>query len=253
MSKNSLLSISFNSNAINLLRKTEGGELIEISVKINPVLSIGDNLDLFFAENLNIYNHPYTKVSLISFTNNFLLAPQISEELEANYYSDYLDPNFIGQKEKKNNLNFTDTVNNFQCNVIYSIEEQLYKSISDHFDNFYCNHSSSLFLNNIFCSDQPELHLIIQNDSILIAVFKESKLLLCNLFNGKSDEDCLYHILNTVAQLKLEPASLLVYFYGFFEEKKNLRDKLKKIFPHINFGENDKEIRKHFLSLATTL
>lgn len=92
---------------------------------------------------------------------------------------------------------------NLKINLIFGCPTKIVNAIKKVFNNTEISHSIIEFLRNI--ENSNGVFVALGNAKIDVAVVAESKLLLLNTFTYSSNEDILYHLLNIMYTLKLQP------------------------------------------------
>ncbi|NLU39423.1 MAG: DUF3822 family protein [Bacteroidales bacterium] len=89
------------------------------------------------------------------------------------------------------------------------------------------------------CFLQPTLFVARFSDLLILILFHEKKVHFINQFYVKNDTDCLYYILNTASQLKLDMKTNLRIF-GKISRKSVLVSMLQGYFMNVEFASTDK-------------
>ena len=112
--------------------------------------------------------------------------------------------------------------------------------IFEAFGTFTYKHISTLFIDVIrsinLTSDSPQMHIDINESSMLLLVMQGSKVILNNHFEFSSPQDFIYFILFTVEQLQLDPETLPLYLSGKIDEDDDLYAIAYKYIRHIDFN-----------------
>ncbi|MBV5343771.1 DUF3822 family protein [bacterium] len=101
------------------------------------------------------------------------------------------------------NIIFNKVSDNLKTNLIFGCPAKIIKAIKKVFDNIEISHSIVEFLESF--ENNNGVFVALGNTKIDVAVVSDSKLLLLNTFTYSSNEDILYHLLNIMYTLKLQP------------------------------------------------
>lgn len=146
-------------------------------------------------------------------SSNFNLIPILSEEM-------------IDEKALVDFMNWTpdqkvykrvDNTHNIE--IQFQPESIANHAISHSIPAIQKHHITELFLN--ICKGNG-VHIFLYLNKLLIIVLFESKVILCNLFETKTDEEVLYFLLLVYQELSLSQEETPVTMYGLFPEKEEL-------------------------------
>jgi hypothetical protein len=105
------------------------------------------------------------------------------------------------------------------CWCIFDVPLNLSEYLTARFPK--CNIKHSLFplvegvlKRNRVNSEKGQVHLNFYRDCFEMVIVNNSKLILCNIFNYKTERDVLYHVLFTFDQLKLSSESTELILHG---------------------------------------
>lgn len=81
-------------------------------------------------------------------------------------------------------------------------------------------------------NSQPVMHVLFYPETMLVAVYRKSKLQLVQTYNYQVAEDAVYYLLNICRQLELSPEEALLVLSGYVQDDSVLLTELKKYFLH---------------------
>ena len=162
----------------------------------------------------DIFNHEFKSIEILYASRKFTLVPQAFYGRGS--IDKYLWFNNIQEK------GFTVEKNLFpkaECWCIFDIPQNLSEYLSAKFpkssvkNNLFPLVEGALKRNRPY-PEKQQVHLNFFRDNFEMVVVNGSKLILCNIFNYKTDRDVLYHVLFTFDQLKLPPESTELIIHG---------------------------------------
>ena len=84
---------------------------------------------------------------------------------------------------------------------------------------------------------QPVIHVLFYPETMLVAVYRKSKLQLVQTYSYQVAEDTVYYLLNICKQLELSPEEALLVISGYVQEDSVLFIEIKKYFLHYKMDE----------------
>ncbi len=224
-SPNSLIFCQFTQDYAQII---ELGE-IEFDLIINPSLSLLERLKFVFANYQLI--KPYQKVYISILNLNFALIPTaFANTTNSNALLQFTIGSNIPSTTIENNLN------NFK--FCFTLEQDLKQYLEKTFSTAFISHAGAVNL-NLFINhpnfSNTNLLLIINYNSIEIAVKHTTNLKFYNVFNVQANEDIIYYLLFTLEQLSLNPITVNMVVAGQIVDNSTLINSLKKYIKHINF------------------
>ena len=186
-------------------------------------------------------------------TNKIVSILNSDELVKRNFYSNTISisslnciVNSSGQTAENEKLKMleleTDVHENIKCDLIShngKVLEIIY-SISNSINNLFNNYFNN---SSIFCSDtillknylnklnpQSSLKVHICHNTIYITYFYNNEIIFHNKFIFKSEEDILYHTINTINQLRIKSDECIIKISGIVNELTNslLKDYIKE-------------------------
>lgn len=132
-----------------------------------------------------------------------------------------------------------------EIKLIYSLPVEIKNTLDKLFPNHNLKHigysTVKLFFNH-FQLKNADLFLNIHKGQIEVAIKKDKKPMLYNVFNTLSDEDILYYLLFTIEQYNLNPLTLKVAIAANSETQSELFTAIKKYIKNVEFAVSDKLI-----------
>jgi len=177
-----------------------------------PRLLLKHVRDVFETE--DIFQLDYKSIEILYATKKFTLVPQAfygrGSSEKYLWFNNIQEKGFVVEKNLFARAG---------CWCIFDIPQNLNEYLSARFPK--CNIKHSLFplvegvlKRNRVNSDKGQVHLNFYRDSFEMVIVNNSKLILCNIFNYKTERDVLYHVLFTFDQLKLSPESTELTLHG---------------------------------------
>ena len=94
-------------------------------------------------------------------------------------------------------------------------------------------HIYTLWTSSILSSTVPEgqqMYLVFAADKVLVAVYRDTQLMLLQSFGYTTPEDVVYHLLHCSDQLALSQEECTLHISGFIDEDSALFNEIKKYF-----------------------
>lgn len=176
----------------------------------NQALSLYQLKEYF--EKYPLLNLQYAKIFLVTCTREKLLIPGLyyNEQAAATFYSftqeTHSDDHFLHNRIKDLDIYLETT---FPKSIISFIQS--------HFPHVRIINSTYQFL--IDASSQcenviPQAYIAIEHQYFDLAIFNNDQLILFNTFDYRNNTDILYHVLNCIQTLKLEPQKVHLSLTG---------------------------------------
>lgn len=171
------------------------------------------------------------KIGLIS--NKFTLVPNsLFKEDSAEVYL-----NNSVKVPKDYEVSF-DLIPALQAANVYAYDYSSLEHLLAYFPQAKCFHTSTGLLNNFlsnFASDTKDVFINVYAYQLSITILDKGQLLLHNIFDFKSSEDCLYYILLVYKQLGLNPKKHALYIAGELMKDSEIYNLLYKYIRNIHF------------------
>lgn len=191
------------------------------------------------SENLN--NEEILKLNFISSTIIFenISCTLVPEE----FYSEKHNKTFLDFNIGDSDIIKSDKLNTVEAYLIYSFD----KKINDIIETILPkakqkSHQSiliDLFGNMI--NDEENVYINLENNKLIITIFRKNKLIFNNTFEYQTKEDILYHILFCLEQLKIDRDKVKVLLYGNIREKDETFNLLFEYIRHVSLAKDEKK------------
>ncbi|MCP4438932.1 MAG: DUF3822 family protein [Aureispira sp.] len=191
------------------------------------------------------------KIGIVS--NKFTLVPNsLFEEESAEIYL-----NTSVKIPKKHKVSF-DRISALQAVNVYAYDYSSIEHLLAYFPKATFYHNTTGLLDNFisnFASDTKDVFINIYAHQLSITVLDRGQLLLHNIFEFKSSEDCLYYILLVYKQLALNTKKHAIYVAGELMKDSEIYNMLYKYIRNIhfvatpnfyNFGTKVKQLSSNF-------
>jgi hypothetical protein len=187
----------------------------------------------------DIFQNEFKSIEILYVTPKFTLVPQVF------YGRGSLDKYlWFNNSEEKGFVVEKNLFARAQCWCIYDIPQNLSEYLSAKFPKSTLRHNlfplvEGVLKRNRAYADREQVHLNFFRDSFEIVVINGSKLILCNVFNYKTDRDVLYHVLFCFDQLKLPPESTEIIMHGQLPQVSSIYHLFKKYVLLTSFARLD--------------
>ena len=130
------------------------------------------------------------------------------------------------------------------CFVVYTVYQEVEKTLLRHFPSANSRHATSLQLDKLNRNGKI-LHCIFFHNSIKIFLFDNEALQIVQQFRYSLPVDASYQLLNCCERYDIRPSDLTLVLSGMIEEKSKLYAELYKYFLNIEFAKPDEQISLH--------
>jgi len=207
-------------------------------------------------EKIKVHNFNGTKDTIINSIQNIISQdPQLSKKY--NSYlgtvdignSTFIPESLFAKSDINHYLNFTSEIDvnntclytkqNFSnCYSIFQINKKLYEFLQQNFNSLKLKHSGSLLVDYflyISKGNNPQLFTTIKTNAFHIMFIHNQKFIFYNKFEFENDDEFLYHFLNSIKVLELNPKKTALYINSNLEKDHNLFKKLTRYISNIEF------------------
>jgi hypothetical protein len=129
--------------------------------------------------------------------------------------------------------------------VAYKIRRALSDTVNSNLMMITTRHTFSNVIEDVLSPGRPYNHTLLKvqfyNKEMTMALVHNEKLLLVQTYEQNAPEDALYYMLNVLQQFNLPTEEATIELSGNIEVKTPLYDKIKKVFPKINFENLNEE------------
>ncbi|NUM32380.1 MAG: DUF3822 family protein [Bacteroidetes bacterium] len=221
------LYIELNGNDLTLLTANKEAQIISIK---NYNFIDEQLLDNILTELPDIYS----EINLLLRRKNFITIPEqfYDEDIDKIYSLSYnlAEEDFL-------NIDKTD----FGIGVVYQVDRVFAEKIKNKFSRVLLQNEVSLVLNKIFKTNINKSKIFItKNDEQLnIYIVNNGKLMLCNPYITKSNDDTFYFVMLAIEQLHLMPEETELIILGEPPNRKAIFDLFKNYINEINIWLED--------------
>lgn len=236
--KNYILSIQCSLNGFSfLVYDTISGKFIahiESEAVFSSPYELKKELELRINSEV-ILNQTYKRVVVSYLNMRFILVPSFIDS-EDNFEK-ILQPVF--DKESDEHIASSEAFDGTR--MLFALPNALFSMLSKKYtDCIFIAPPMPLIRNGLAsCFLQPTLFVTRFSDLLILILFHEKKVHFINQFYVKNDTDCLYYILNSASQLKLDMKTNLRIF-GKVSRKSVLVSMLQGYFMNVEFASADR-------------
>ena len=185
-------------------------------------------------------------LSIIFFQNPSTLIPSVF--FDENRLDDYLSYYF---KKPETEIIIYDDLKKIDKTNIYSIPVKLYRMIRKIDIDFNFFHYNSLLIKKILnlCSNEKfskQLFVHLHFDTMDIFLVKKNKLIFCNCFVVKNENDFMYYLFFVIEQFDLSPKEFEILFLGKIDVFKSYYDIVKNYHSYVTFSNEETFTKKEF-------
>ena len=189
-----------------------------------------------------VFRQDYHRIHLAFLTENMQVVP-----------NEFLDIPFekimtLNQDSDQEKIFLDSPLSVTNASIVYEIKAYIKNLLFslEHLKNVQLFHGGNIFLDHIETSQEDEVHLNLNSNSLEIAVFKQGELQFYNIFTTQSTEDTLYYILVVINQLDLDFNTCKVFCYGKLTFTSEEFQQIKKHVRHVNLGLKDEKLCENF-------
>lgn len=206
----------------------------------DETLSLTANVKQVF-ERHGFLHHPFKRVNVVLETNRYTFIPfELFQEEQAQGLFTY------SQSEQENEKVLHTLLPKCNIAALFGMDRFTYAWLTDFYPeaHFYGQMAP---LAEYFCSQSrmtevPELHVVIQEETINVLGFNRGRVVLANTFSYLSAEDLVYYLLAVWQQLELQPATHQLFVYGNSTHRAEAVEKLKRFIRHVETPELPRSI-----------
>jgi len=214
-----------------------------------------NTLNYEYVKNYNISSSEETAIEISEIiTNDSILRNQFSSQSIAfvNFPSTLVPNNIYKKEDAKTFLSFnteikgkviTDTILSKKVNLIYCVPKNLLEITKNFFPNAKQKSQESILIEqyNNLNDNTNTAYIYLNENKLLITIFKHKELVFNNTFEYKTKEDILYFTLFTLEQLKLSTEEIKVIVFGTIEKDDPYFNLLYDYIRNIKLGERPRE------------
>ena len=191
------------------------------------------------SEKLN--NDEILKINYISST---IIFENISCTLVPDeFYSKKHNKIFLDFNTGSNNIIKSDKLNSVDAYLIYSFNKKINDIIETILPQAKQKSHQSILIDLFgnMNNDKENVYINIENNKLIITIFRKNKLIFNNTFEYQTKEDILYYILFCLEQLKIDREKVKILLYGNIREKDDTFNLLFEYIRHVSLAKNEKK------------
>lgn len=236
----SKLSILLQKDGLSFLVSKNESKVTAAFLPFESGIALRENLENIYNQNIYL-KQAYDSTHLAVLSEKFILVPQ------AYYHLDSDDEKWLGFNAEitEEDLLIKDVTPSYEIVVISAIEKDFIAFAEGKFNTKKMVHAGHIFLSQFDAQTEKEqVFLNFHPHTFEIAVIKEQKLFLYNIFDFKTKEDILYHLLNVLKQLNIDTHEVELYYYGLTQDKASLK-MIMNFIRHVIPASSDLQRMEH--------
>lgn len=221
----------------------KNGELSHVDTErfTQNELSLWDNLQNAFQANL-YFQQPYDEVKVAYLGNQFNLVPNVYFQENTNAQK-WLE--FNAKMHKGDNV-FATKSKHLPTTLVYSYPNEILVLTKEKFGVDTVSHASQIFIDSIQVeTNEPQVFLNIHDNAMEIIAFKDTQLVLFNIFATETKEDVVYYVLNVLKQIDFNPNEVNLYYFGWMHDDQSLK-MLMNFVRHVMPATADKQLMQNY-------
>lgn len=196
-----------------------------------------DRLNVFFNQHpwiLKPFRHTCLIINSVSFT---LVPHALYDPAQKENYLDFV------HRKMNSGVILEHFLNSAEAWVVYSINKNLSELLNRNFSSAKLLHHAGAMIETILpryrhSELRNPVFVNIRTGSFDIIVLKEGKLLYCNSFEWRSNEDLVYYLIFVLDQLNLNPENVPVVLSGGVDPDSPLFELIKRYIRHVDLIKN---------------
>ena len=217
-------------NGTDLTIATVKKDGLVVDLKIFPLVD-KPALDIILADLPEIYSD----ITLLIRNNNFITIPEsfYSSDISEIYKLSYNLPDSERVWLDKSDYNI---------GIAYGVEIGLADSIAAKFSRLKIKHEATVILSKLFREvnfKQSRILISLNQETLIIYAINEGKLVLCNLYYTKANDDIFYFVMLAIEQLHLLPGETELVILGEPPNRTELFELFKNYINEINIWLED--------------
>ncbi len=177
----------------------------------------------------------YSDITLLIRNKNFITIP------ESFYASDISEIYKLSYNLPENDSVWLDK-SEYNIGIAYSVEISLADSMAVKFSRLKIKHEATVILSKLFREvnfKQSRILISINNGNLIIYAINEGKLVLCNLYSTKANDDIFYFVMLAIEQLHFLPGETELVILGEPPNRNELFELFKNYINEINIWLED--------------
>ncbi len=196
-----------------------------------------DRLDGFFNQHPWILK-PFRHTCLFINSLNYTLVPHaLYDPLQKETYLEFV------HRHVDSEIILDHFLNSAEAWVVYSVHKNLNELLNRHFSQAKFLHHAGTMVETILpryrhSELRNPVFVNIRTGSFDIIVIKEGKLLYCNSFEWRTNEDLVYYLIFVLDQLALNPENVPVVLSGEIDPESLLYELIQRYIRHVDLIKN---------------
>jgi hypothetical protein len=223
--------------------EVEGESQPALAQEIREIIDAEDVLKQHFRETVVLYNFPESQFIPEAFFNVNINA----------------DMDGLVQGDLNRGIRLSEKLQGYNLYNVFHVPAELHQLLKEQYRGNQYWHYYTWWMKCSQAQLLPALEsmqVVFYPAFILVAAVKDKQLQLVQQFNYHTAEDVVYHLLNTCAQLRLEPANVQVRLAGMIDASSAVFNEIQKYFgnaspdfyPAISSTPELQEYPSHFFS-----
>jgi len=194
--------------------------------------SIINNIQDTIKQNPQLSKKYNSCLGTIDIGHGTFIPESLFEKSDINHYLN------LTSKVEPNNASLYTKQNFSNCYSIFQINKSLYEILQHNFNSLKLKHISSLLADyflHVSQGNNAQLFTTIKSRSFHIMFIHNQKFIFYNKFKFEHEDEFLYHFLNSIKVLELNPQKTALYINSNLEKDHSLFKTLKKHISHFEF------------------
>ncbi|MXV39187.1 DUF3822 family protein [Flavobacteriaceae bacterium Ap0902] len=222
---------------------TKNKDIIENEfIAFDSNLNLADNLNQIYDQNLYL-KQSYDQVRITYLAEKFILVPKPYFE------EDHDSEKWLGfntEIDEEDLILEEELHRSYNAMLLCVVPERLMDFTKSKFNTAEIRHAGIFFLNYIHdVGEKEQVFLNVHQKQFEIVVFKNQAFNLYNIFEYQTKEDIIYHLLNIMKQLKIDPNTVELYYFGITDDSATLKMMMNFI-RHVIPATDDLERMQYF-------
>jgi hypothetical protein len=196
-----------------------------------------DQLNRFLNQHTWILK-PFRHTCIIVNSLNYTLVPHaLYDPLQKETYLEFV------HSQVESGIFHDHFLNSAEAWVIFSVHKSINEIIDRYFNSARILHHAGAMIESILpryrhSEQRNPVFVNIRTGSFDIIVLRDGKMLYCNSFNWKANEDLVYYLIFVLDQLDLNPENVPVLLAGNVETSSGLFELLQRYIRHVDLIKN---------------
>jgi hypothetical protein len=181
---------------------------------------------------------PFRHTSIIVNSLNYTLLPHaLYEPSQKETYLEFV------HSQVESNVILDHFLNSAEAWVVFSVHKSIIEIIDRYFNSARILHHAGAMIESILpryrhSEQRNPVFVNIRAGSFDIIVLRDGRMLYCNSFNRKANEDLIYYLIFVLDQLDLNPENVPVLLSGDIDTSSGLFELLQQYIRHVDLIKN---------------